>query len=242
MTLEEGIIHAEDVARMKHEAAKHLTDEHPTQAEKCEVCAEEHRQLAEWLKELKAYKEQRGKIMNVEEKERLIKKDIASIENRVRHVFNQGYEMGVKKNKSGIPTSCGDVISRAKVYEMLRIWLEPDDADRMILRLDEKIPSVTQQPCEDAISRQAVDDAIYDYSRSCDVNYQQIMEFIEKIPSVTPQQRTGRWIPVGYDGYADGNPVYDWWECSECGWEHTGDEESLTAFCPNCGAEMEVEE
>lgn len=60
MTLEEGIIHAEDVARMNHEAAKHLTDEHPTQAEKCEACAEEHRQLAEWLKELKAYKEQGG--------------------------------------------------------------------------------------------------------------------------------------------------------------------------------------
>ena len=56
------------------------------------------------------------------------------------------------------------------------------------------------------------------------------------------EQRTGRWIPVGYDGYADGNPVYDWWECSECGWEHTGDEESLTAFCPNCGMKMEVEE
>ena len=57
MTIEEGIIHAEDVARMNHEAAKHLTDEHPTQAEKCEACAEEHLQLAEWLKELKAYKE-----------------------------------------------------------------------------------------------------------------------------------------------------------------------------------------
>ena len=57
MTLEEGIVHAEDVARMNHEAAKHLTDEHPTQAEKCEACAEEHRQLAEWLKELKAYRE-----------------------------------------------------------------------------------------------------------------------------------------------------------------------------------------
>lgn len=40
----------------------------------------------------------------------------------------------------------------------------------------------------DAISRQAVDDAIYDYSRACDVNYGQIMEYIDKIPSVTPEQ------------------------------------------------------
>jgi hypothetical protein len=62
MTIEEGIVHAEDVARMNHEAAKHLTDEHPTQAEKCEACAEEHRQLAEWLKELKAYRDARAEI------------------------------------------------------------------------------------------------------------------------------------------------------------------------------------
>ena len=43
----------------------------------------------------------------------------------------------------------------------------------------------------DLISRQAVDDAIYDYSRSCDVNYAQIMEFIDKIPSV---ENKGEWI------------------------------------------------
>ena len=49
------------------------------------------------------------------------------------------------------------------------------------------IKALEQQPCEDCISRQAVDDAIYDYSRSCDVNYEQIMEFIDKLPSVTPQ-------------------------------------------------------
>lgn len=47
--------------------------------------------------------------------------------------------------------------------------------------------ALEQEPCDDAISRQAVDDAIYEYSRSCDVNYAQIMEFIEKIPPVTPQ-------------------------------------------------------
>lgn len=46
--------------------------------------------------------------MNEEEKERLIKKDIASIENRVRHAFNQGYEMGLKERKN----TCEDAISR----------------------------------------------------------------------------------------------------------------------------------
>ena len=49
------------------------------------------------------------------------------------------------------------------------------------------IKALSQQT-EDAISRQAVDEAIYDYSRSCDVNYAQIMEYIDKIPSVNPQE------------------------------------------------------
>lgn len=48
----------------------------------------------------------------------------------------------------------------------------------------------------------------------------------------------GRWIPTEYDSYADGNPVYDAFECSECGHEHSGEEDTLTAFCPDCGADM----
>ena len=45
--------------------------------------------------------------MNHIEKEKLIKADIASIENRVRHAFNQGYDLGYKEGKancSEIPT------------------------------------------------------------------------------------------------------------------------------------------
>lgn len=49
----------------------------------------------------------------------------------------------------------------------------------------------------------------------------------------------GRWIPIEYDSYADGNPVYDAFECSVCGHEHNGDEDTLTAFCPDCGARMD---
>ena len=49
----------------------------------------------------------------------------------------------------------------------------------------------------------------------------------------------GRWIPLEYDGYADGYPVWDLWECSECGEEHKGDEDTLTNYCPNCGAKMD---
>jgi hypothetical protein len=37
--------------------------------------------------------------MSYIEKEKLIKADIASIENKVRHAFNQGYDLGLKDGK-----------------------------------------------------------------------------------------------------------------------------------------------
>lgn len=96
------------------------------------------------------------------------------------------------------------------------------------------IKALEQEPCEDAVSRQAaieaVEQAIYNHDSA-------IMRLTE-LPSVTPAQKTGRWMPIGYDGYADGCPVIDEWECSECGWEHTGDEDTLICYCPNCGYHM----
>lgn len=46
------------------------------------------------------------------------------------------------------------------------------------------------------------------------------------------------WIPIEYDSYADGNLVWDVWECKNCGCEHYGEYNSLTAYCPDCGADM----
>ena len=49
----------------------------------------------------------------------------------------------------------------------------------------------------------------------------------------------GEWMGSG-DGYADGELVYDTWECSHCG--HVIDEEDdpdmLPQFCPKCYAAM----
>ena len=54
------------------------------------------------------------------------------------------------------------------------------------------------------------------------------------------EERHGRWIPLEADGYADGYPVWDLWECSECQEEHSGDEDTLTPYCPNCGTPMDL--
>lgn len=66
---------------------------------------------------------------------------------------------------------------------------------------------------------------------------------INLMPTIeTKPVRRGRWIPTEYDGYSDGNPVYDTFECSECGHEHKGEDDTLTAFCPDCGAQMNGKE
>ena len=53
-------------------------------------------------------------------------------------------------------------------------------------------------------------------------------------------RKHGRWIPIQYDGYADGHPVWDLWECSECReeYESEGDPPPHN-YCPNCGAKMD---
>ena len=55
-------------------------------------------------------------------------------------------------------------------------------------------------------------------------------------------ERQGHWIGLEYDGYADGCPVYDLWECSECGEEVSGEDVPEThLFCHGCGARMDGE-
>lgn len=110
-----------------------------------------------------------------------------------------------------------------------------------------------QEPCEDSISRQAVDDAIYDYSRACDVDYAQIMVYIDKLPSVNPQEpKTGHWIEKADEyyrainekggGVIDTTPYFvDDIACSECltMFSTIDNETERFEFCPNCGAKMQ---
>lgn len=72
------------------------------------------------------------------------------------------------------------------------------------------------------------------------IKYDDTLAVIADAPTVDAEEVVhGQWIPLEYDGYADGNPVWDLWECSECREEHSGDEDTLTPYCPNCGAKMD---
>ena len=79
-----------------------------------------------------------------------------------------------------------------------------------------------------------------DFSQQMDV----ILAIVDAQPAadVAPV-RHGRWIGIEYDGYADGFPVYDLWECSECGEEVKGEDVPVShPWCHSCGARMDKED
>ena len=87
-----------------------------------------------------------------------------------------------------------------------------------------------QEPCDDAISRQAVINSIANtnFWLSSD-NWDEIMKAINAIPSVKPQEpKTGHWKRI----------IFDVYECSICGQNvQTGD---ICAYkhCHGCGEKM----
>ena len=78
------------------------------------------------------------------------------------------------------------------------------------------------QPCEDAISRQAVLNLI-----NADWKYEGLEEDVSSLSPVTPQPKTGHWIktPNGF-------------KCSKCLIVHS----HTSIFCPSCGAKMVEQE
>ena len=64
MTLDEAIEHAEHkVIELKNQAEAYgMLDNFESSVEHCRICAEEHRQLAEWLKDYKRLLEKENEI------------------------------------------------------------------------------------------------------------------------------------------------------------------------------------
>ena len=101
-----------------------------------------------------------------------------------------------------------------------------------------------QQPCEDAISRQAAIDKIKEiYEWHDNVSKERIIEHFKRLPPVTPQQKYGKWIV--HPEIETSTPEYlMFYECSECGDKQCFCKSDIhkKRFCSNCGAKMESEE
>lgn len=66
----------------------------------------------------------------------------------------------------------------------------------------------------------------------------------QDVRRLTAVEVHGQWIGEA-DGYADGELVYDVWNCSKCDYcidDGTDNPELLPNYCPNCGAKMDGEE
>lgn len=67
-----------------------------------------------------------------------------------------------------------------------------------------------------------------------------VLHALESAAAEDLPDNTGSWYGVA-DGYADGELVYDVWNCSECNYiidDGTDDPSLLPKYCPNCGAKM----
>ena len=218
MTIDEAIKHCEEVAEENEEIyeahcriySKEVVEKYPSPP--CKKCAEEHRQLAEWLKELKAYRDARAEINQA------LYDDARGEQNdyergRKSGIFLCESIISVKldESRSENPNTCGDAISRQAVLEGLRT-------------------------CYDTETKEYSDGSQW-------INYEDAVAEMENLPSVTPQQRTGRWIKTRLDDEPD--KICDdcgtyCWKCSTCGCDASG--WGNFKYCPNCGAKMEVKE
>lgn len=84
-------------------------------------------------------------------------------------------------------------------------------------------PSI--EPCEDAISRA---EAIRIASGFCAPA--NVAKELEKLPSVTPERKRGKWERVSADRYTTSASYF--YRCNLCGERHLG----KGNFCPNCGS------
>ena len=193
-------------------------------------------------------------------KEAQISKAMLSIENRVRHAYNQGYEQGLIASKQ---EPCEDVCEWFEQYVNIAtdivelrfsdgtvkrakrgLYMRDIEENIRKMLIDQIANEKKQEPCEDAISRQAVDEI---KELMTDINgntvYAVRMSDIRQLQSVTPQQKTGYWIEIAQ--YSDGKHKI---ECSECkshifdrGHANSFNVKNKYKYCPNCGAKMESE-
>lgn len=99
------------------------------------------------------------------------------------------------------------------------------------------IKALEQEPCEDCVSRQAVNDLYDRYHPRLATHVYEFGEELKALPSVTPKREQGEWIQKTCD-YG----VY--FRCSKCkslapNYDCDYKEGAITTkYCPNCGAEM----
>ena len=131
-------------------------------------------------------------------------------------------------------------MTREEAIEILEEVKELDDSiyqynTKYLKALNMAIHSLEQEPCEDAISRQAVLEYIEGSGAELghDSENELVRHDIKELPPVIPQSKIGHWNRV------TDKTEHLVWECDKCGWQQRFN----TNYCPDCGAKMkEVKE
>ena len=123
-----------------------------------------------------------------------------------------------------------------KRHYITKLWEDEEYVPPTIIEAD-KIEIEKEEPCEDAISRQALIEKATSWDKHfADSERCVSLTDIQNAPSVTPKQKIGRWIVK--EGF-DGDEYYD---CSECGESFClidgTPTDNLYNYCPNCGAKL----
>lgn len=110
--------------------------------------------------------------------------------------------------------------------------------------IDYAIKALEQEPCSDAVSRQAVLDVLCNLGWGCEENgadteyvsaLEDCAEKVKELPSVTPQEQTGQWT----ERKIHETTGFFLPTCSECGEIQPYAHHTFRwDFCPSCGAYM----
>lgn len=125
-------------------------------------------------------------------------------------------------------------MSREEAIDIIKClaWhTRPNEED-----IEQAIKVLKQEPCEDAISRQAAIEVAKQYWYKPD-----IAGALAELPPVQLQTKTGHWI-LQPSNKEQGERDFIWWKCSECGQviysETEKDRREYHAFCGRCGKRM----
>lgn len=103
--------------------------------------------------------------------------------------------------------------------------------------IEKALGLLKQEPCEDCVSRQEIDQNIYDYAESNGLSYANMKNYILDTPSVTPTRKKGKWIErelVQCHIRGDRKILV----CSNCNLGIANGILGFANFCPTCGADM----
>ena len=123
--------------------------------------------------------------------------------------------------------------------------IEDNQGNDYDFALKKGIEALQKEPCDDAVSRKAVLEQTYNWSKDEFLRVTNPFDYLRKrinsLPPVTPKREQGKWIKgePWSEGYGMGETYGYYYTCSKCGNLVQGDYNACDMkYCPNCGAEM----